>query len=128
MNAWRHLVGALLLAAMPLVQAAIIPRLVGHWVGAYRGQSIDLQLRADGTGSHQDRPIKWQVRYGQLHIDRDGEVEVFAMKVDSETLVMAGGEMATLIVLVRVSEPLSPEQENEIEANASAENEAPAME
>ena len=113
---------------MPLVQAAIIPRLVGHWVGAYRGQSIDLQLRADGTGSHQDRPIKWQVRYGQLHIDRDGEVEVFAMKVDSETLVMAGGEMATLIVLVRVSEPLSPEQEQEIEAKASAENEAPAME
>ncbi|MGH8517340.1 MAG: hypothetical protein ACREUE_07755 [Panacagrimonas sp.] len=120
MNVWRHLIGVLLLAAAPLVQAAIIPRLVGHWLGAYRGQSIDLQLNADGTGIYQDQPIKWQVHYGQLHIERNGEVEIFAMKVDSETLVMAGGEMATLLVLVRVSEPLAPEQVKEIEAQTEA--------
>lgn len=108
MNALRRIVMVLLLAAMPL-QAAIIPRLVGHWIGAYRGQPIDLQMNADGTGSYQGQPIKWDARYGQLHLDREGEVEVFAMKVDSETLVMAGGEMATLIVLVRVTDPPAPD-------------------
>ncbi|TDU28978.1 hypothetical protein DFR24_3360 [Panacagrimonas perspica] len=111
-NAWRRIGIILLLMTMPL-QAAIIPRLVGHWIGAYRGQPIDLQLNGDGTGSYQNQPIKWQVQYGQLRIDRDGEVEVFAMKADAETLVMAGGEMATLLVLVRVSEPPEPEVADE---------------
>jgi hypothetical protein len=111
-NACRRIGIVLLLMTLPL-QAAIIPRLVGHWIGAYRGQPIDLQLNGDGTGSYQNQPIKWQVRYGQLHIDREGEVEVFAMKADAETLVMAGGEMATLLVLVRVSEPPGPEVADE---------------
>jgi hypothetical protein len=97
----------LLLTAVPiaLVHAALFPRLIGHWIGAYRGQRIDLQFQADGTGSYQGQPMRWDVRYGQLHIDRDGLVETFAMKADAETLVMAGGEMATLLVLVRVTEP-----------------------
>ncbi len=115
MTFWRRLAVGFLLASMP-VHAAIVPRLIGHWLGAYRGQPIDLQMNADGTGSYQNQPMKWQVRYGQLHIDREGEVEVFAMKADAETLVMAGGAMATLLVLVRVSEPLSPEAEAAMEA------------
>jgi len=112
-NAWRRIGVVLLLSvAMPL-HAAIVPRLVGHWIGAYRGQPIDLQLNADGTGSYQGQSMKWDVRYGQLHIDRDGEVEMFAMKADAETLVMAGGEMATLLMLVRVTEPPEPEVADE---------------
>lgn len=107
----RRLIVILLLAAAPLVHAAILPRLVGHWLGSYRGQPIDLQLHADGSGSYQGQPIKWDFRYGQLHIDREGVVEIFAMKADAETLVMAGGEMATLLVLVRVSEPEEEEGE-----------------
>jgi hypothetical protein len=63
------------------------------------------------------------VRYGQLHIDRDGVVEIFAMKADAETLVMAGGEMATLLVLVRVSEPPPPEAPD-AEAGTAAETPA----
>ncbi|MCC2655256.1 MAG: hypothetical protein K0Q76_364 [Panacagrimonas sp.] len=105
MNAWRRLLGVLLLIAVPLaVHAALFPRLVGHWIGAYRGQPIDIQFHADGTGSYQGQAMKWDVRYGQLHLDRDGVVETFAMKADDETLVMAGGEMATLLVLVRVTD------------------------
>ena len=121
MTAWRRLLLLLLLSAAPLVHAAIIPRLVGHWIGSYRGQPIDLQFHADGTGSYQGQPIKWDVRYGQLHIDRDGLVETFAMKADAETLVMAGGEMATLLVLVRVSDPPAPGPEG-TEAGAGAQD------
>lgn len=119
MKAWQRLCAVLLLAALPL-QAAIIPRLVGHWLGSYRGQPIELQMHADGTGLYQGQPMKWQVRYGQLHIDRDGEVEIFAMKVDKETLVMAGGAMATLLVLVRISEPVA-EGDAEVDTDAAAE-------
>lgn len=101
----RLLAAMLLATALPL-QAALVPRLVGHWLGAYRGQPIELILNADGSGRYRERDIRWNVQYGQLHLDHEGEVEIFAMKADSETLVMAGGEMATLLVLVRVSEPL----------------------
>lgn len=111
MNAWRRLVVVLLLAAAMPLQAVLIPRLVGHWLGSRRGQPIELVMNADGTGSYLGQPMTWQFRYGQLHIDRGGEDEVFAMKVDDETLVMAGGEMATLLVLVRVSEPPAPEED-----------------
>lgn len=105
MNAARCLMWMLLLVmAMPL-QAVQPPRLVGHWIGAYRGTQIDLQMNADGTGSYMGQAMKWDVRYGQMHMDRDGLVETFAMKADAETLIMAGGEMATLLVLVRVTEP-----------------------
>lgn len=124
MNTWRRCGAALLLTIAPVIaaQAALFPRLIGHWLGAYRGQPIDLQFHADGTGTYQGQAMKWDVRYGQLHIDRDGEVEVFAMKADAETLVMAGGEMATLLVLVRISDP--PETgpaEPETQAEAPAE-------
>ena len=113
---WRRLLLSLLLTTTPFVHAALFPGLVGHWIGAYRGQPIHLRFHADGTGIYQGQAMKWDVRYGQLHIDRDGEVETFAMKADAETLVMAGGEMATLLVLVRVSEP-----RDEGEADAFAE-------
>jgi hypothetical protein len=105
MNRWRCALAVLLLTALPL-HAALPPRMVGHWIGAYRGQPIEYHLYADGTGTYQGQPMKWDVRYGQLHIDREGEVEMFAMKVDQETLVIAGGAMATLLVLVRVTEPV----------------------
>lgn len=106
MKPWPRLLVTLLLTAAPvLVQAALFPRLVGHWMGSHRGQPIELHFHADGTGSYQGEPFKWDVRYGQLHLDRGGVVETFAMKADAETLVMAGGEMATLLVFVRVSEP-----------------------
>lgn len=115
----RRALTILLLAAAPLLaaHAVIFPRLIGHWIGAYRGQQIDLQFHADGTGSYQGQPMKWDFRFGQLHVDREGVVETFAMKVDAETLVMAGGEMATLLVLVRVTDddegarPASEEEE-----------------
>ena len=117
MNAWRRLMGVVLLIAAPLAaQAALFPRLVGHWIGAYRGQPIDLQFHADGTGIYQGQTMKWDVRYGQLHIDRDGLVETFAMKADAETLVMAGGEMATLLVLVRVTDADEPAADAAAEA------------
>jgi hypothetical protein len=111
-NAWRRALAVLLLTAAPIavVHAVLFPRLFGHWIGAYRGQRIDLQFHADGTGSYQGQPMKWDFRYGQLHIDRDGLVETFAMKTDDETLTMAGGEMATLLVLVRVTEPEEGEE------------------
>lgn len=101
---WQGLIAILLLMALPL-QAALPPRMVGHWIGSYRGQPIEFQMHADGTGTYQGQPMKWDVRYGQLHIDREGESEMYAMKVDSETLVIAGGPMSTLLVLVRVTEP-----------------------
>ena len=111
MNAPRRLLLLLLLVvAMPL-QAVQPPRLVGHWIGAYRGTQIDLQMNADGTGSYMGQSMKWDVRYGQLHMDRDGLAEIFAMKADAETLIMAGGEMATLLVLVRVTEPVEEEEQ-----------------
>lgn len=105
MKTWRRWLLSLLLTATPLfAHAALFPGLVGHWIGSNRGQPIELHFHADGTGSYQGEPIKWDVRYGQLHIDREAGVEVFAMKADAETLVMAGGEMATLLVFVRVSD------------------------
>ena len=109
MKVWRRFILILLLTTTPL-HAALPPRVVGHWLGSYRGQAIEFQMNADGTGSYQGQPMKWQVRYGQLHIDREGDVEVYAMKVDNETLVIAGGHMATLLMLVRVSEPPAPEE------------------
>lgn len=109
MNPWRRwFFCVVLLTVMPL-QAALPPRLVGHWLGAYRGETIELHLHADGSGSYRGQPIKWQVTYGQLRFERDGVEEVFAMKADAETLIMAGGEMATLLVLVRISEPPAEE-------------------
>lgn len=84
-----------------VVQAARPVQLVGHWLGAYRGQAIDLRFSPDGSGSWQHRPMKWDVRYGQLHIEHADSSEIFAMKADAETLVIAGGDMATLLVLVR---------------------------
>ena len=119
MKSLRRALTVLLLAAAPIfaAHAVIFPRLIGHWIGAYRGQQIDLQFHADGTGIYQGQPMKWDFRFGQLHVDRDGLVETFAMKVDAETLVMAGGEMATLLVLVRVTDegeearPASQEEE-----------------
>lgn len=111
-SAVRRRLAILLLAAAPLaLHAALIPRLVGHWIGAYRGQPIDIRFNADGTGTYQGQAIKWDVRYGQLHLDREGVVETFAMKADAETLVMAGGEMATLLVLVRVTDEDAEEVE-----------------
>ena len=105
MKTWcRWLVSLLLIAGPQLAPAALFPGLVGHWIGSNRGERIELHFHADGTGSYQGEPIKWDVRYGQLHLDRDGVAEVFAMKADAETLVMAGGEMATLLVFVRVSD------------------------
>jgi hypothetical protein len=101
MTAWRTAMLALLLAALP-AQAALLPRLVGHWLGSYRGEPIELRMNADGSGSYQGEAIRWDVRYGQLHIDRAELSEIYAMKVDAETLIIAGGERATLLVLVRV--------------------------
>lgn len=113
MKAWPRLLVSLLLTAPMFAHAALFPGLVGHWIGSNRGQPIELHFHADGTGRYQGEPIKWDVRYGQLHLDREGVVEVFAMKADAETLVMAGGEMATLLVFVRVSdteaEPAPPD-------------------
>lgn len=94
----------LLFAALP-VRAWNDPRLVGDWHGAYKGQPLELQMNADGSGRYQGQPMTWQVRYGQLQVKQDGEVAVYAMKVDGDTLVVAGGELASLLVLIRVAEP-----------------------
>lgn len=110
MNVCRRLLLLCLLASLPL-QAALPPRLVGHWQGAWRGEPIHLHLHADGSGRYQGEPIKWQVTYGQLRIERGDISEIFAMKADAETLMIAGGENATLLVLVRI--PEAPEDPNE---------------
>ena len=112
MSTWyrRVIVLVSLLVATPL-HAALFPRMIGHWLGAYRGQPIEFHMHADGSGSYQGQPMTWDVRYGQLHVDREGQIDVYAMKVDSETLVIAGGEMSTLLVLVRVSEPIEEAEE-----------------
>ncbi|GAC1632867.1 MAG: hypothetical protein NVS9B10_27760 [Nevskia sp.] len=113
MNAWRPLITMLFLSATLPLHAALLPRMVGHWLGAYHGQPIDLQMNADGSGSYQGQPMTWDVKYGQLHIEREGASEVYAMKADSETLIIAGGEMAALLTLVRIHEPDGPEAETQ---------------
>lgn len=94
---------ACLVLGSPATLADSLPPFVGHWIGAYRGQPIELLLEADGTGRYQDQSLKWQFRYGQLRLDRDGEIDVYAMKADQETLMIAGGPLATLLMLHRVS-------------------------
>ncbi len=108
MNTWQRCAATLaLFAALPL-QATQFPRLVGHWLGSLHGQPVDFQMNADGTGTYQGQPMTWDVKYGQLRIERDGASDVYAMKADSETLFIAGGEMAVLMTLVRIHETDAP--------------------
>lgn len=118
MNAWRGL-SLLLLLTVSTLHAAWPPRVVGHWLGSYRGEPIEFHMHADGTGTYQGQPMKWDVRYGQLHIDHGGEVEMYAMKADSETLVIAGGARSTLLVLVRISEPPAEEGVAPVDGDAN---------
>lgn len=94
----------MLLLACTTGRADPLPPFVGHWLGAYHGQPIDLQLAADGSGRYQDQPVQWRFRYGQLQLDRNGDVEVYTMKADHETLMLAGGPEATLLMLHRLSD------------------------
>ncbi|MDX6611663.1 MAG: hypothetical protein QOD75_849 [Blastocatellia bacterium] len=77
------------------------PGLLGTWLAKDGEVAIRLTLDANGTGTLDEAPIKYQVRGAQLIVDEAGTINRYSYKLEGVTLVVSGGDLDSPLIFTR---------------------------
>jgi hypothetical protein len=93
--------------AMPAF-AAPPAGLVGTWRGEAEGAPVELQLRADGTGSYNGEAFQYAVMGERLVVSANGEAALYVFRLQGDSLAVAGGTLAAPLQLARAAPGAKP--------------------
>lgn len=102
---------ALLLTASAAAHAASPAQVAGNWTGTVQGQTVQLILRADGSGSLNGQRGSWTVQGSQVVLDGelqgrfDGQRLTFYVDGAAVVLQRSGGASAQPAMLQRAAYP-----------------------
>lgn len=100
---------ATLLVAGTLIASSAVanPALAGHWHGEMEGQTVRIQLDANGTGTSDGIPIRYQTMGRLLLVERQGQVITYGWELKNNQLHVGGGDLPGILVLKRGQAPAS---------------------
>lgn len=81
------------------------PALAGHWHGEIDGQTVRIQLEANGTGISDGVPIRYQTMGRLLLVERQGQVITYGWELKNNQLHVGGGDLPSILVLKRGQAP-----------------------
>jgi hypothetical protein len=93
--------------AMPAL-AAPPAGLVGTWRGQADGAPVELQLRADGSGSYNGEAFQYAVTGDRLVVSANGEAAMYVFRLQGGSLTVAGGALAAPLQLARAAPGAKP--------------------
>lgn len=96
-----------LAAWLSLAVSAHAADLTGDWHGVNEGAPVALTLKADGRGTLDGAPLNWQLMGNLLFVEQQGEVTGYQVQLRGNTLQVAGGGLAGVLVLNRGKAPAS---------------------
>lgn len=99
-------VTALVLAA----GVALAAEIAGQWRGTLDGETLVLDLRADGGGTLDGAPIRWQQLGKQLLVEMDGEVMAYTVQQRGDQMTVSGGDLVGSLTLGRGSKSAAVER------------------
>jgi hypothetical protein len=113
----------LVFALAPLILAAALanPTLHGSWSAAnVQGRPLKVDFRADGSGTINDQPMRWQAVGGALLIQQNGQVASYGFKVEGDKLQVSGGDLAQPATLSKGTGPYEAAMRKQKPAAATA--------
>lgn len=79
------------------------PQVTGTWKASSNGETINLILKADGTGSLDNEPFKYVVQESVLVVTTPTEILKYQFTLNANTLKISGGDLDETITFTRVS-------------------------
>jgi hypothetical protein len=92
---------ALLLISVSVVSAQETADLTGSWQSKDTPIPINVTLKADGTGTFDDTPIKYKVQGNILSVNEEGTVNNYHFRLTGDSLVVSGGDLDAPMTFVR---------------------------
>jgi hypothetical protein len=82
------------------ISAFANPALHGTWSAAnVQGRPLKVEFTADGTGTVNDQPMRWQTLGRALFIQQGGQTVTYGFELKGEKLQVAGGDLAQPAIL-----------------------------
>jgi hypothetical protein len=75
--------------------------IAGQWRGTLDGEALVLDLRADGGGTLDGAPIRWQQLGNQLMVEMEGEVMAYTVQQRGDQMTVSGGDLVGSLTLGR---------------------------
>lgn len=91
----------LVLWALSLPVLAAAANVVGTWNGVLDGEALVLDLRADGSGTLDGDPIRYQLAGQVLLVNLQGETIAYAIRLDGDRMDVSGGDLDGSVTFVR---------------------------
>jgi hypothetical protein len=92
---------AILLSWLALAAAHAAPDFLGTWSGEANGNPLTVTFAADGSGTANGEPLRWQRMGGLLFIEQAGEVLAYQVQVQGDAMTVIGGEFVAGVQLKR---------------------------
>lgn len=92
---------AVLVFWFAMLPMAFASTLVGTWTGIADGEPLTVTFAADGGGTANGAPMRWQVMGNLLFIEQEGQVSGYQFQIEADRLTVAGGDFASVVVLAR---------------------------
>ncbi|TDU31426.1 hypothetical protein DFR24_0794 [Panacagrimonas perspica] len=80
---------------------ALASGLVGIWRGTLDGEALVIELKADGTGTLDGDPIRYQQMGQMLMVELDGETMAYAIQQNGDRMIVSGGDLDAAVTLDR---------------------------
>jgi len=85
-----------------------------------QGRPLKVDFRADGSGTINDQPMRWQAVGGALLIQQNGQVASYGFKVEGDKLQVSGGDLAQPATLSKGTGPYEAAMRKQKPAAATA--------
>ncbi|MFZ5722562.1 MAG: hypothetical protein ACOY33_02760 [Pseudomonadota bacterium] len=97
----RSFFPALIFLLLCSVAAVAGVALQGSWSGTADGEPLTVSFGANGAGTVNGAPMRWQLTGALLFVEQDGAVATYQVQQQGDRLLVSGGDFAAPVTLQR---------------------------